>query len=297
LLFSGSVQRELGTRVYLAPLYSHGTCIDVLPPPTTTPPGWYDDPWQPGGKRWWDGSTWTQNVAYPPSTTPRRLKALQITTLLLPVSAILLILSGWQVAISTGPTRTFAFLLVCINLALLFGWFVLAVWSGWVWVEHRIWGANLPSNSEPQPASVKVDLGRYVVPARNSEPQPASVKVGLGRYIVPALLSVSVYMVAVTALSFAVGEIPAFLLGIVVAVVLFRLVVRFTPKQQQSVNVGPHRYVVPVLLSVLVCIVAGGALSLVIGPFGLPGGLLLAVVFARLYMRFVVERENRQRRQ
>lgn len=35
----------------------------MLPPPTTTPPGWYDDPWQPGGKRWWDGSTWTQHVS------------------------------------------------------------------------------------------------------------------------------------------------------------------------------------------------------------------------------------------
>jgi len=233
-VFLGSVQRELGTRVYLAPLYSHGTFIDVLPPPTTTPPGWYDDPWQPGGKRWWDGSTWTQNVAYPSSTTPRRLKALQITTPLLPVSAVLLILSGWQVAISTGLTWAFAFLLVCINLAFMFGWFVLAVWSVWVWVEHRIWGAKLPSSSEPQPASGKVGLGRYVVPARNSEPQPASVKVGLGRYIVP------------------------------------------------------------VLLSVLICIVAGGALSLVIGSFGLPGGLLLAVVFARLYMRFVVEREKRR---
>ena len=34
----------------------------MLPPPTTTPPGWYDDPWQPGGKRWWDGSTWAEKI-------------------------------------------------------------------------------------------------------------------------------------------------------------------------------------------------------------------------------------------
>jgi membrane protease YdiL (CAAX protease family) len=30
-----------------------------------TPPGWYDDPWQPGWVRWWDGQQWT------PSTAPR----------------------------------------------------------------------------------------------------------------------------------------------------------------------------------------------------------------------------------
>lgn len=33
-----------------------------------TPPGWYPDPWQPGGVRWWDGNGWTQQVA--PATLP-----------------------------------------------------------------------------------------------------------------------------------------------------------------------------------------------------------------------------------
>jgi hypothetical protein len=28
-------------------------------------PGWYDDPNAPGGKRWWDGTQWTDHVAAP----------------------------------------------------------------------------------------------------------------------------------------------------------------------------------------------------------------------------------------
>jgi hypothetical protein len=25
------------------------------------PPGWYADPWQPGGWRWWDGTRWSEH--------------------------------------------------------------------------------------------------------------------------------------------------------------------------------------------------------------------------------------------
>jgi hypothetical protein len=28
-------------------------------------PGWYEDPQAPGGKRWWDGTQWTEHVAVP----------------------------------------------------------------------------------------------------------------------------------------------------------------------------------------------------------------------------------------
>jgi len=34
-------------------------------------PGWYDDPNVPGGKRWWDGTQWTEHVAEPgPGAAP-----------------------------------------------------------------------------------------------------------------------------------------------------------------------------------------------------------------------------------
>ncbi len=40
-----------------------------LAPPTGPPPGWYDDPWQHGSLRWWDGRAWSWQV-HPPSTAP-----------------------------------------------------------------------------------------------------------------------------------------------------------------------------------------------------------------------------------
>jgi len=29
------------------------------------PPGWHEDPWQPGAQRWWDGTQWTQQTQAP----------------------------------------------------------------------------------------------------------------------------------------------------------------------------------------------------------------------------------------
>jgi protease PrsW len=39
----------------------------ALPPPapSSTPPGWYPDPWKVAHYRWWDGRTWSANIAYP----------------------------------------------------------------------------------------------------------------------------------------------------------------------------------------------------------------------------------------
>lgn len=33
------------------------------PPPTVAPPGWYPDPWNPRGLRWWDGGAWQYHTA------------------------------------------------------------------------------------------------------------------------------------------------------------------------------------------------------------------------------------------
>jgi Domain of unknown function (DUF4328)/Protein of unknown function (DUF2510) len=41
------------------------------PPSTTTPPGWYPDPWYPQSVRYWDGSTWTAHAQSMGSAAPR----------------------------------------------------------------------------------------------------------------------------------------------------------------------------------------------------------------------------------
>jgi len=41
-----------------------------LPPPTSAPQGWYQDPQQPGQMRWWDGVSWTEHTQLPSTATP-----------------------------------------------------------------------------------------------------------------------------------------------------------------------------------------------------------------------------------
>jgi membrane protease YdiL (CAAX protease family) len=41
-----------------------------LPTPPSVPAGWYPDPWQPAGWRWWDGMAWTGHVASGQASLP-----------------------------------------------------------------------------------------------------------------------------------------------------------------------------------------------------------------------------------
>ncbi len=38
---------------------------DAPNPSESTPAGWYDDPWEPGSQRWWDGAAWTASTVRP----------------------------------------------------------------------------------------------------------------------------------------------------------------------------------------------------------------------------------------
>ena len=43
---------------------------------TSSPPGWYPDPWTPAGMRWWDGVGWTHHRAAPAPRPPSTIKSL-----------------------------------------------------------------------------------------------------------------------------------------------------------------------------------------------------------------------------
>jgi hypothetical protein len=68
-----------------------------LPPPENVPQGWYQDPYQPGQLRWWDGEAWTSytqflNAATPPATPtakPQTMWTQQRTTAALILTAVL----------------------------------------------------------------------------------------------------------------------------------------------------------------------------------------------------------------
>jgi Protein of unknown function (DUF2510) len=48
-----------------------GHTITIESPARTLPAGWYTDPGQSGGKRWWDGAKWTTHLKLPEAVQPK----------------------------------------------------------------------------------------------------------------------------------------------------------------------------------------------------------------------------------
>ena len=69
--------------------------VSNLPPPSSSPPGWYLDPWQPAGWRWWDGSSWTGHVASAGQRKPRLpgWLSVPVCVAVLPVLAMLVVMT------------------------------------------------------------------------------------------------------------------------------------------------------------------------------------------------------------
>lgn len=72
------------------------------------PPGWFPDPWQPAGLRYWDGTQWTPNAAMPPKqphpTLPFQVAVGALLSMALPLVASRFVLRGlvgqrWPIAV------------------------------------------------------------------------------------------------------------------------------------------------------------------------------------------------------
>lgn len=59
------------------------------PEPSTSPPGWYPDPWAQANQRYWDGTQWTGHITAPTSPAGPRAKASTARTVGIVVLAIL----------------------------------------------------------------------------------------------------------------------------------------------------------------------------------------------------------------
>ena len=76
-------------------------------------PGWYDDPWSPGNRRWWDGANWTQQTS---AATPAGQRRRRVWPWVLAGGLALLLVAGVAVAlvaiggsddeVATAPPRT-----------------------------------------------------------------------------------------------------------------------------------------------------------------------------------------------
>jgi len=121
-----------------------------LPPPENVPPGWYQDPYQPGQLRWWDGGAWgtaTQPLpaAPPPVSSPASPQASWTrgrTTVALLVSALL---SALSLLLNDEPRSVVKFLAAgSMPLAALL---VVSVWSALnrprPTLRHMVFGALL----------------------------------------------------------------------------------------------------------------------------------------------------------
>jgi uncharacterized RDD family membrane protein YckC len=74
-----------------------------MPTPVAAVAGWYPDPWQTGGERWWDGGAWTGQVRPWLPSTQRRVFGLAVDLV------IALVIGGntsQVVGLVTGATGT-----------------------------------------------------------------------------------------------------------------------------------------------------------------------------------------------
>lgn len=108
---------------------------------STTPPGWYQDPWHPGLQRYWDGVQWTVQRAAPvmPPPPPYPTMPMKVAVGALLSMAVPLVLSRWLLrGAADHDWPIVVYLVIAGTMAygppLVF----------WVWASRR-WGRGRPA--------------------------------------------------------------------------------------------------------------------------------------------------------
>ena len=62
-------------------------------------PGWYEDPWSPGGRRWWDGNRWTDHVSSAGESAAAGKRKWRVWPWVAGAAVLLLLMAGGAVAL------------------------------------------------------------------------------------------------------------------------------------------------------------------------------------------------------
>lgn len=94
---------------------------EVLAPSLRVPPGWYADPYDPAGTRYWDGAAWTDRFCGPwesPNRTPPQRRSVLL-------AFVLAFFLGGLAFPYALPLPGWARLVMTVGLAVVLGWWLL----------------------------------------------------------------------------------------------------------------------------------------------------------------------------
>lgn len=284
-----------------------------LPPPNSSPPGWYPDPHQANQQRWWDGSNWTQHVAGTPedplagergstATTVGRKPVKDLKLRALITVGLLVVTGGMAYPIFTVVIGVIPG--VNIGVAYVVGIF-LTIASYWYAV-----GAAMSFRKKPVSSHAQVSLNPLATGNGLSTYPPVFPRyLKITTMLLPVAAIVAMYAIFAAAAASTVGVIVllgSFLFGLCwFVMVIWFLVERTTAGTKSPRHIsgpgssartdsklGPLRYVAPILL----CLMGAPIFIALFGAAGVFVVIAVSVVFVKLYGKFFSRYEARRRK-